>query len=91
MKEYTVDLPDGAKEYVLEFKNGEDKTSRLNESLSALNFVRETEEFTTAEIQRYLKCGYSTVTKVLDALCLLYFIEVVEGTQSSGGCRYKRL
>ena len=91
MKEYIIERPDGTKEYIVEFTYKEDKKPKLKEFLSALDFVHETEEFTTSELQIYLKCGYGTVCKVLDALCLLCVLEAVDGDHSSGRCRYRRL
>ncbi len=79
MKEYTVELPDGTKEYVVEFSDEADKTCALEPFIKSLEFVKETEEFKTAQLQRYLKCGYGTVCKVLDALRALCVIEIVSG------------
>ena len=68
MKEYTCELPDK-----------QDKSCKLSFFLSALDFVRERDEFKTCDLQRYLKCGYGTVCKVLDALCMLCVVEIIEG------------
>ena len=78
-------------EYIVELPNEKDKTCKLTFFLSSLDFVRETEEFTTADLHSYLKCGYGTVTKVLDALCLLNVIEKIDTPSVSGGCVYKSL
>jgi hypothetical protein len=90
IKKYTVASPDGTKEYVVEFSDEEDKISKLSVFLTSLDFLRESEEFTTAQLQRFLKCAYGTVCKVIDALCLLCVIEMVENSQSSGGRKYRR-
>ena len=66
-------------EYIVELPAEVEKSCKLNVFLSALDFVREAGEFTTADLQRYLKCGYGTVTQVLDALCLLNAIEKISG------------
>ena len=79
MKEYTVELPDGTKEYVIELTDKPDKVHALEPFIKSLEFVKETEEFKTAQFQRYLKCGYGTVCKVLDALCALCVIEIISG------------
>ena len=67
------------KEYAVELTYEENKTCKLNFFLSSLDYVREAGEFTTADLQRYLKCGYGTVSQVLDALCLLNAIEKISG------------
>lgn len=77
IKEYDVDLPDGTKKYVVEFSDEVDKTCALEWFIKSLDFVKETDEFRTAQLQRYLKCGYGTVCKVLDALCTLCIIEKI--------------
>ena len=77
MKEYTVELPDEIKE-----------TYKLDFFMLSLDFVKENDEFSTAEMQRYLKCGYGTVSKVLDALCTLCVIEKISGPPS---LKYKSL
>ena len=63
--------------YTLEFPNTQDKSCGLGFFLRSLNFVREVEEFKTSDLQRYLRCGYGTVCKVLDALCVLCAIEKI--------------
>ena len=68
MKEYTVELPDEINE-----------TCKLEFFMLSLNFVKENDEFSTAEMQQHLKCGYGTVCKVLDALCALCVIEKISG------------
>ena len=79
IKEYTRELPDGTKEYVVELTDELDNTCKLEWFLESLKFVHEIEEFKTSDLQRYLKCGYGTVCKVLDALCALCIIEIIEG------------
>ena len=79
------------KEYAVELTCEENKTCKLNFFLSSLDYVREAGEFTTADLQRYLKCGYGTVCKVLDALCLLNTIEKVDTPSVSGGRVYRGL
>ena len=77
MKEYTVELPDERKE-----------TCKLEFFMLSLDFVKENDAFSTAEMQRYLKCGYGTVSKVLDVLCTLCVIEKISGPPS---LKYKSL
>ena len=77
MKEYTVELPDEINE-----------TCKLEFFMLSLDFVKENDEFSTAEMQRHLKCGYGTVCKVLDALCVLCVIEKISGSPS---LKYKSL
>ena len=79
MKEYTVELPDGTKAYIVEFMDEPNKTCALELFLKSLDFVKDTDEFKTAQLHRYLKCGYGTVSKVLDALCTLCVIEKISG------------
>lgn len=67
------------KEYTVELTCEENKTCKLNFFLASLDYVREAGEFTTADLQRHLKCGYGTVSRVLDALCLLNSIEKISG------------
>ena len=76
MKKYTVD---GTKEYMIGFTDKPDKTCALEPFLKSLDFVKDTDEFKTAQLHRYLKCGYGTVSKVLDALCTLCVIEKISG------------
>ena len=59
----------------------------LRSFLNSLNFVREKEEFSTAELQRHLRCGYGRVCKVIDALVALQVVAATE-TQPK---MYKRL
>ena len=77
MKEYTVELPDVV-----------DKTCALEPFLNSLDFVKGVDEFKTAQLHRYLKCSYGTVSKVLDALCTLCVIEKISGPPSP---KYKSL
>jgi hypothetical protein len=79
IKEYTIEHPDGAKEYVVELTDKTDNTCKLDWFLESLKFVRETEEFKTFDLQRYLRCGYGTVIKVLEALSVLRVVEIIEG------------
>ena len=64
-------------EYIFELPDKQDKSCKLNYFFASLEFVREVEEFKTSDLQRYLKCGYGTVCKVLDALCVLCAIEKI--------------
>lgn len=57
---------------------GPDKTCALKEFTKSLDFVKQTKEFKMSDIQRYLKCGYGTACKVVDALCALWAIEKKE-------------
>ena len=77
MKRYIVELPDEIK-----------VNCKLEFFMLSLDFVKENDAFSTAEMQRYLKCGYGTVSKVLDALCTLCVIEKISGPPS---LKYKSL
>ena len=77
MKEYTVELPDGTKKYIVALPDEADKTCALYPFIKSLDFLKEVNEFKTAQLQRFLKCGYGTVRKVLDALCNLCVIEKI--------------
>ena len=79
IKEYIVALPDGTKGYVVELTDEPNKTCALESFLKSLDFVSETHEFRTSDLQRYLKCGYGTVCKVIDALCTICVIEIKSG------------
>lgn len=79
LKEYSVELPDGTKEYVVEFTDESDKTCALEQFIKSLDFVKMTDDFKTVQLQRYLQCGYGTVCKVLDALCTICVIEIKSG------------
>ena len=79
IKEHDIELPDGTKKYVVELPYEVDKTCALDHFIKSLEFVKEVNEFTTAQLQRYLKCGYGTVCKVLDALCTLCVVEKISG------------
>ena len=46
----------------------------------AESFAKENEEFKAVDLQRHLKCGFGTVTGVLDALCDSYIIEAQNTT-----------
>ena len=59
----------------------------LKSFLNSLCFVREKEEFSTAQLQRHLRCGYGKVSKVIDALVALRVIAATETRPK----RYKRL
>ena len=87
IKEYTKELPDGTKEYVVELPDTPNNTCALELFLKALTFVRENEEFSTAALQRYLKCSYGAGCKVLDALCNLC---VIWKHKETGTLKYKR-
>ena len=88
MKAYTVELPDGTKDYVVDLPDIAGKACALEPFVKALNFVKEVNQFKTAQLHRYLKCGYGTVSKVLDALCTLCVIEKISGPPSP---KYKSL
>ena len=88
---YTMELPDGTMEYVVELPNAVNKRSHLKFFFAALNFVKENNEFCTAALQRYLKCAYGTVSNVLDALCSLNVIEKLDALSTNGGRIYKSL
>ena len=80
LKEHTIELADGTKEYVVELTDAPRKECALAYFIESLNFVRETEKFKTAQLHRYLKCAYGTVCKVLDALCSLSVVEKISGS-----------
>lgn len=79
IKEYDVELPDGTKEYIVEFTDEPDKKCALEPFIKSLEFVKETDEFKIVQLQRYLQCGYGTVSNVLDALCALCVVEKISG------------
>ena len=54
---------------------GPDKTCALKQFMESIDFVKQTKNFKMSDIQRYLKCGYGTACKVVDALCALWVIE----------------
>ena len=54
---------------------GLDKRCALKQFMASIDFVKQTKEFKMSDIQRYLKCGYRTACKVVDALCALWVIE----------------
>lgn len=87
---YTVGLPDGTKEYVVELPDSPNNTCVLDLFLKSLTFVRENEEFSAATLQRYLKCSYGAVCKVLDALCNLCVILKHKETGEKCTLKYKR-
>ena len=66
-------------EYIVELPPGPDKSCALDPFLRSLAFVAQSSEFGTAQLQRYLKCGYGTVCKVLDALGTICAIEINSG------------
>lgn len=57
---------------------GPDKSCALKQFMQSIDFVKQTKEFKMADIRRYLKCGYGTACKVVDALCALWAIEKKE-------------
>ena len=57
---------------------GPNKSPALKEFLTSLAFIRDKKEFRTVDLHRFLRCGYGTVCKVIDALLALYVIEIVE-------------
>ena len=79
IKEYSVVLSDGTKEYVVELTDEPDKVCVLEQFIKSLDFVLNKEEFKIVDLQKYLKCGYGTVCKVLDALCTICAIEIKSG------------
>ena len=88
---YTMKFPDGTKEYVVELPAEVNKSCKLELFLSALNFVKENNEFRTVDLHRYLQCAYGTVANVLDALCSLNVIEKSDAPSTNGGRIYKSL
>lgn len=54
---------------------GPDKKCALKQFMESIDFVKQTKTFKMSDIQRYLKCGYGTACKVVDALCALWIIE----------------
>ena len=79
IKEYSVVLSDSTKEYVVELTDEPDKVCVLEQFIKSLDFVLNKEEFKIVDLQKYLKCGYGTVCKVLDALCTICAIEIKSG------------
>ena len=67
MRKYTIERPDGSKEYVVELPDKSNNNCALEAFLRSLTFVRENEVFSTEDLQRYLKCSYGTVCEVIDA------------------------
>lgn len=63
--------------------SGRDKTCALNQFIQSLTFVKQNKRFNMADVQRYLKCGFGTVCKVIDALCALCVIEKQDTTPIS--------
>ena len=72
-------MPNGTKEYVVELTDEPNKECALGQFLKSLDFLREREEFKTAQLQGCLKSGYGTVCKVLDALYAICAIEITSG------------
>ena len=70
-------------EYIIELSDSPDKTNVLPHFISALDFLDGREEFSKAELQRYLKCGYGTVCKILDAMFVLCVVDKVVGTSNT--------
>ena len=64
-------------EYIVELPNEIHKTCKLDFFFAALEFVKNSREFSIADLHRHLKCRYGTVGAVLDALCLLNVIEKI--------------
>ena len=89
-----------AEKEVVKFKNleelaetlglhrGPDKRCALKQFTKSLDFIKQAKEFKMADIQRYLKCGYGTACKVVDALCSLW---IIEKDASSSPCKYIKL
>ncbi len=63
----------------LRFPEGPDKRCALKQFQDSLNFIKENKEFKIVDLQRYLRCGYGTTRKVVNALCALWVIEEKEG------------
>ena len=81
-------MKDEGLEYLLSIlPPGPDKSCALHLLPRALDFVREKDEFDTADLQRYLRCRYGNVCQIIDALVALRVIAVTE-TQPK---RYKRV
>ena len=66
-----------------------EKICIIDKFLSALQFIKTTEEFKTVDMQRYLKCGYGDTRRILDTLMLLGVIEEVTENMPSGIYRVK--
>lgn len=96
---------DPNKEYTFEdvlamFPAEMEKTCIIDKFLSALEFVKTTEDFKIVDMQRYLKCGYGDTGRILDALLLLGIITKIENTpvkfkvvlkgENSAGSRNKK-
>jgi hypothetical protein len=74
-------------EHTPELENA--KATSVNPDLLAIaeSFAKENEEFKAVDLQRHLKCGFGTVTGVLDALCDSHIIEA----QDTSPRKYKSL
>lgn len=77
MEERNIEFMSAVEEYFA--SQPTEKRSLLEPFMRSLDFVKESSDFSTADLQRYLGCGYGTVTRVLDALCLLCVVELVSG------------
>ena len=67
MENYSAQLPDTP-----------DKSCALAQFWDAVSFVSVNDEFGAVDLQRYLKCSYVTVCKVIDALCALCVIDAAD-------------
>ena len=76
------------KEYTAVFPDKKNEGCKLGFLLSSLDFLQEREKFKMSELQRYLMCGYGTVIRVIDALCIL---GVIDRVGSSPCIEYIRL
>ena len=81
----------GGKKYFIEMTEESSKTCALKYFVDSLDFVRETEKFRIADLQRYLQCGLGMTYKVLDALNALCVIEKIQSSSGSVGCMYRSL
>ena len=70
---------------------GSDKKCALKQFMESIDFVKQTEKFKMSDIQLYLKCGYGTACKVVDALCSLWIIEKQDTSPISFVRLYKDL
>ena len=69
------------------FSSDKERVCALDKFFYALDFVRQTDEFGVADLQKYLKCGFGTLCKITDALSALDIVEPTGGFPR----RYKRV
>ena len=76
--------------YIIALPTESDKRCALKQFFVSLDFLKQNKEFKTVDIQRYLKCGYGTAHKVLDALCDLCVIEKQNSIPKKNRCQWRK-